>query len=76
MSARGVDFLKNWIQKNVPTGGPPDDPLSASNLAKRCITEAASEGFTLEEIQPETSSVESYIADAMVHPANPGISNK
>ena len=72
MTARGAEFLKNWIKKNVPTGVLPDDPLSASVLAISCIAEAAAEGLTLEEIQPETGSVESHIADAMVHPAEPG----
>lgn len=72
MTARGVEFLANWIQKNVPTGVLPDDPLSASVLAMRCIEEAAAEGLTLEEIQPDSGSVESHIADAMVHPAEPG----
>jgi hypothetical protein len=75
MSARGVDFLENWIQKNVTAGAPPDDPLSASILAMRCIAEAAAEGLTLEEIKPDSGSVESHISEAMVHvgePGNPG----
>ena len=72
MTARGIEFLENWIEKNVTAGGPPDDPLTASILATRCIAEAAAEGFTLEDIKPDTGSVESHIADAMVHPAHPG----
>ena len=72
MTARGVDFLEAWIKKNVPTGVLPDDPLSASVLAMRCIAEAAAEGLTLEEIQPESGSVESHIAEAMVHFHGPG----
>ena len=72
MSARGVDFLEDWIQKNVTAGGPPDDPLSASVLAMRCIVEAAAEGITLEELKPDSGSVESHIAEAMVHLAEPG----
>ena len=72
MSARGIEFLQNWIEKNVKAGAPPDDPLSASNLAMRCIAEAAAEGLTLEEIKPDTGSVESHIFDAMVHLAEPG----
>jgi hypothetical protein len=72
MSARGADFLENWIQKNVTAGAPPDDPLSASVLAMRCIAEAAAEGLTLEEIQPDSGSLESQIFDAMVQLAEPG----
>ena len=72
MSAKGVDFLENWIQKNVTAGAPSDDPLSASVLAMRCIAEAAAEGLTLEEIKPDTGSVESQISEAMVHLKEPG----
>ena len=72
MSARGANFLENWIQKNVTAGGPPDDPLTASVIAMRCIVEAAAEGITLEELKPDSGSVESHIAEAMVHLADPG----
>ncbi|HEX7109558.1 MAG TPA: hypothetical protein VF224_10000 [Aestuariivirga sp.] len=72
MSVKGVDFLQNWIAKNVTAGAPPDDPLSASVLAMRCIAEAAAEGLTLEEIKPDSGSVESHISEAMVHVGEPG----
>ena len=71
MAARGVDFLGNWIAKNVTAGVPSDDPLRASDLAMRCIAEAAAEGITLEEIKPDTGSVESHIFDAMVQLSAP-----
>ena len=72
MSGRGIDFLENWIQKNVTAGVLSDDPLRASELARRCILEAAAEGITLEEIKPDTGSLESHIFDAMVHLDEPG----
>jgi hypothetical protein len=72
MTARGVEFLENWIVKNVPAANPSDDPLRASDLTMRCIAEAAAEGITLEEIKPESGSIESHIFDAMVHLAEPG----
>jgi hypothetical protein len=72
MSARGVDFLEKWIQKHVMAGAPPDDPLTASVLATRCIAAAAAEGLTLEDIQPDSGSVESHIAEALVHFQGPG----
>ena len=67
MSGRGIKFLEEWIQKNVTALDPADDPLRASNLATRCIAEAAAEGITLEELKPDSGSVESHIFDAMVH---------
>jgi hypothetical protein len=72
MSARGIEFLETWLQKNVTAGDIPDDPLHASALAMRCIVEAAAEGLTLEEIQPDSGSLESHIFDAMVHLTEPG----
>jgi hypothetical protein len=72
MTARGLEFLENWIQKNVTSGEIPDDPLHASALANRCIADAAAEGLTLEEIKPDSGSVESHIFDAIVHLAEPG----
>ena len=72
MTARGIEFLENWIEKNVTAGGQPDDPLSASVIAMRCIVEAAAEGITLEELKPDSGSVESHIAEAMVHFHGPG----
>ena len=72
MSARGVDFLEVWIAKNVTALVPSDDPLQASEMARRCILEAAAEGLTLEEIKPDSGSLESHIHDAMVHHAEPG----
>jgi hypothetical protein len=49
-------------------------PMSASALAMRCIAEAAAEDITLEKIKPDTGSVESHIAEAMVHLNAPGTS--
>ena len=72
MSGRGIKFLEEWIQKNVTALDPSDDPLRASNLAARCIAEAAAEGITLEEIKPDSGSIENHIFDAMVHLAEPG----
>jgi hypothetical protein len=66
MSGRGIKFLEEWIQKNVKALDPSDDPLRASNLAAHCIAEAAAEGLTLEEIKPDSGSIESHIFDAMV----------
>ena len=76
MTARGTEFVKNWVAKNVTALGPSDDPLRATNLATRCIVEAAAEGITLEEIQLKTRSLESLIFDAMVKLAEPGAQGK
>ncbi len=66
MTARGLTFLEAWIEKNLPAGEP-HDPMRASDLAKRCIIEAAAEGIPLKELQPDSGSLESYIADVLLH---------
>lgn len=72
MSKEGIAFLDDWIQQNVTAVDVSDDPLRASNLAMRCILDATAAGFTLEEIKPDSGSLESHIADAMARPAEPG----
>lgn len=72
MSARGKDFLEDWIQKNVKVGETSSDPLRASNLAMRCILDATGRSLTLEEIKPDSGSLESRIAEAMTYIAEPG----
>ena len=72
MTARGVDFLQDWIQKNVTGRVPSDDPMRASNMAMRCILDATDAGLTLEEIKPDSGSLESHIADAMAVLGEPG----
>lgn len=72
MSVRGVEFLEDWIQQNVTARDVSDDPLRASNLAMRCILDATTLGFTLEEIKPDSGSLESHIAEAMAHLAEAG----
>ena len=67
MKAKGVEFLQDWIQKNVTGRVPSDDPMRASNMAMRCILDATDAGLTLEEIKPESGSLESHIAEAMAH---------
>lgn len=66
MTRRGIDFLEDWVSKNVQAGPPSDDPLHASNLATRCIAQAAAAGIVVEEIQPDSGTLESYIAKAML----------
>ena len=75
MSSVGTEFLVNWIANNVRAGGQPEDPLLASQLARSCIIDAAAEGITLDELRPDSGSIESHIADAILHrqaPERPG----
>jgi hypothetical protein len=69
MTARGVDFLENWIAKNVSID---TTPAEAEALAHRCLTEAAALGITGVEMEGEWGSVEQAIRDAIVHLKEPG----
>ena len=72
MTARGAEFVKNWVAKNVTSLDPSDYPMRATSLARRGIDEAVAEGITLEETQSKSRSLESLIFDAMVRLADPG----
>ena len=41
MSSRGIDFLENWIDRNVGEPGQGGDVKRAVALAKRLIDDAA-----------------------------------
>ena len=72
MSGRGIDFLENWVNKNVTAADKGGINMRALVLANHCIAEAAAQGLTLNEIVPEQGSVESIISEAIAHLAEPG----
>ena len=63
MTARGVDFLENWMGDNVP------DPhrAKAKKLGERLRIDAAAAGLTIDDLEINKSTVERYIFDAMLH---------
>ena len=68
MTARGVDFLQNWIAANVPAT---ENPNRALVLASQCIIEAAGQGISLEELEKTWSGVEDAIKSAIVQAGKP-----
>ena len=59
MTTRGVEFLKNWIAKNVtPTE---QGEIRASILATQCIIEAASQGIVVAHMEEGGPNVETSI---------------
>ena len=65
MSGRGIDFLENWIQRNVTEADKKGSLERARELADRCIAEAAANGFTIDDMEPEWGSVEIIIDETM-----------
>ncbi len=65
MSGRGIDFLENWVQQNVTEADKKGSHERAAELAGRCITDAAANGITVDDMEPEWGSVETIIYEAM-----------
>ena len=65
MSGRGIDFLENWVNKNVTAIDRKGSKARAKELAGVCIADAAALGITIDDMEPEWGSVEEIIFDAM-----------
>lgn len=65
MTARGLDFLEDWIDRNISDTDRPGSRELATILAARCRGEAASKGISLTELEPEFVTVEMAIYEAM-----------
>jgi hypothetical protein len=64
MSARGLQFLDDWIAANVPDDTKADSVL-ASELADKALVAAEKEGLTAKEINNEVDSVFEVILKAL-----------
>jgi hypothetical protein len=70
MSAKGVDFLELWIERNVlPRSA---DRTQAWRLAQKLEFDAAAENLSLEDLEIQPGQVETYIRDIIVHVGEPG----
>lgn len=65
MSGRGIDFLENWVNKNVTAAERKGSQDHATELAAQCYADAAALGITIDDMEPEWGSVEEIIFDAM-----------
>ena len=63
MCGRGIDFLENWIHQNVTDADRHGDHNKTLALAERC--EAAAQGITIGDMEPEWGRVETIIYEAM-----------
>ena len=65
MSARGIDFLENWVNKNVTAADRKGSQDRATELAAQCYMDAAALDITMDDMEPEWGTVEEIIYDAM-----------
>jgi hypothetical protein len=65
MSGKGIDFLEDWVRRNVTEDERYGDRFAAKALADRCLADAANAGVTIDDLDPEQGSVETFIYEAM-----------
>ncbi len=70
MTARGVDFLELWVERNVLPRATGED--QATRLALKLANDAVVECLKFEELEIE-GDAESYIRDVIVHVGEPGM---
>jgi hypothetical protein len=70
MTARGVDFLELWVERNVLPRS--DDRDQALRLTMKLDADAVAEGLTFGDLEIERGAAEAYIRDIIVHVGEPG----
>lgn len=66
MSARGINFLNEWLDGNL-LAATVGDPIGASDLADQMMKAANEAGIGADEINEEVFSVFEVIFEAMHH---------
>ena len=67
MSARGVNFLENWIDGNVTEADKYDSLDRAKQLAVKCLADAKALGITIDDMDLEPGSLDTMIYETMHH---------
>ena len=68
MSARGVNFLKDWFARNMGEPGQDGDRVRAAQLANRLVADAAAKGITVAEMNVAGYDIGKYVLEAMTAP--------
>ena len=71
MTARGVDFLNEWVKVNVPPVPVTGDVLIRA-LAQKLRDDASAAGYTIAELEIEGAQVEQFIREAIADVTFPG----
>lgn len=72
MTARGVEFLNEWIGANVPAVPVKGDVLIRA-LAQKLRDDASTAGFTITDLEIENSQVEQFIRETIIQVAELGM---
>ena len=65
MSGKGVDFLADWLHRNLTDADRKGSRERAKELAAACVAQAATSGIMIDDMEPEWGSVETIIYEAM-----------
>ena len=71
MTARGVEYLNEWVSENVPPLTITGDVLIRA-LAQKLRDDASAAGLTIADLEIENSQVEQFMRETLVHVAEPG----
>jgi hypothetical protein len=71
MTARGIEYLNEWVEENVPPLPVTGDVLIRA-LAQKLRDDSSEAGFTITEMEIEGSQVEQFIRETITHVAEPG----
>jgi hypothetical protein len=69
MSKRGRDFLRNWMNENVPDH-PSSDPALVTDLADRAMEDAVLAGIESHEIDEEVHSLFALMVEEVANQKN------
>ena len=70
MTARGVEFLELWTERNVLPGS--GDRTLAARLAQKLEFDAGVQGLSLAELEIENGDVEAYVRNIVLYLGGPG----
>ena len=71
MTARGVEYLNEWVSENVPPLSVTGDVLIRA-LAQKLRDDSSAAGFTVADMELQESQVEQFMRETLVHVAEPG----
>jgi hypothetical protein len=64
MSQRGIDFMNEWLRKNINADAFPEpDDERIKEYAEQCLADARAKGISKQEIEEDMGSVEDCIAE-------------
>jgi hypothetical protein len=72
MTARGVNFLNEWVSGKLPPL-PIGDNALVKMLAQKLREDVGAGGFTLADLELDESQVEQFVRETVMNFAEPGM---